>query len=87
MPRRHSEVIKFLGDAFAADAVGVPKFDAMAHAAGLLGEGQRITNAKVFRRAKDALGIRTLFAFVFASAPFAPPLSLRDMAARNACSL
>jgi hypothetical protein len=32
----------------------------MAHAAGLLGEGQRITQAKLFRRAKDALGIRSI---------------------------
>jgi len=59
MPRRHSEVIKFLRDALAADAVGVPKLDAMGHAAGLLGERQRITQAKLFRRAKRSLGIRS----------------------------
>jgi hypothetical protein len=32
----------------------------MARAAGLLDEGQRITNAKVFRRAKISLGIRSV---------------------------
>jgi hypothetical protein len=32
----------------------------MAHAAGLLGERQRITNAKIFRRAKISLGIRSV---------------------------
>jgi hypothetical protein len=61
MPRRHSEVrvTDFLRDALAADAVGVPKLEAMARAAGLLGQHQRITDAKVFRRAKRSLGIRS----------------------------
>jgi hypothetical protein len=39
---RPSEVLvtKFLRDALTADALGVPKLEAMARAAGLLGEGQ-----------------------------------------------
>jgi hypothetical protein len=38
----------------------VPKLDRMARAAGLLGERQRITHAKPFRRAKLLLGIRSI---------------------------
>jgi len=59
---RPSEVLvtKFLRDALTADALGVPKLEAMARAAGLLGEGQRITQAKLFRRAKISLGIRSI---------------------------
>jgi hypothetical protein len=59
---RPSEVLvtKFLRDALTADALGVPKLEAMARAAGLLGEGQRITHAKVFKRAKESLGIKSV---------------------------
>jgi hypothetical protein len=39
----------FLRDALAVDALGVLELEAMARAAGLLGEHQRITNAKPFR--------------------------------------
>ena len=53
-------VTKFLRDALTAEALGVPKLEAMARAAGLLGEGQRITQAKLFRRAKISLGIRSI---------------------------
>ena len=60
MPRRHSEVTKFLRDALAVDALGVPKLEAMARSAGLLREGQRITQAKLFRRAKGSLRIRSI---------------------------
>jgi hypothetical protein len=62
MPPRSSEVLvtNFLRDALAADAVGVPKLEAMARAAGLLGERQRITDAKPFRRAKRSLRIRSI---------------------------
>jgi len=54
---RPSEVLvtKFLRDALTADALGVPKLEAMARAAGLLGEGQRITDPKVFKSAKKFL--------------------------------
>jgi hypothetical protein len=51
---------EFLRNALAGEALAVPKLDAMAHAAGLLGERQHITQAKLFRRAKDALGIRSV---------------------------
>jgi hypothetical protein len=44
----------------AVKAVGVPHLDAMARAARLLGERQRITDAKPFRRAKISLGIRSV---------------------------
>jgi hypothetical protein len=62
MPSKVSErpVTEFLRDALAAAAVGVPKLEAMARAAGLLSERQRITDAKVFRRAKILLGIRSI---------------------------
>jgi hypothetical protein len=61
MPRGPSEAIvtKFLRDALAVDAVGAPELDEKARAKGLLGERQSITTAKVFKRAKKSLGIRS----------------------------
>jgi hypothetical protein len=61
MPRRLSEAVvtEFLRDALAVDSVGVPELEARARAAGLLGERQRITNAKLFKRVKKVLGIRS----------------------------
>jgi hypothetical protein len=59
-PRAAGLVAEFLRDAFAGGALGVPKLEVMARAAGLLGEGQRITHAKVFKRAKKFLGIRSV---------------------------
>jgi hypothetical protein len=44
----------------ADDSVDVPKLEVMARAAGLLGEQQRIANAKPFRKAKNALGIESV---------------------------
>jgi hypothetical protein len=43
----------------AVNAVGVPELDEKAQAKGLLGERQSITTAKVFKRAKKFLGIRS----------------------------
>ena len=62
MPRGPSEpiVTKFLRDALAVDAVGVPELDEKARAKGLLGERQSITTARGFKRAKKSLGIRSL---------------------------
>ena len=57
---REAVVAQFLRKALAVEPLSVPKLDAMARAAGLLDEGQRITNAKVFRRAKDLLGIQSV---------------------------
>jgi hypothetical protein len=59
MPRLRSEAVvtEFLRDALAEDDVGVPTLEAMARTAGLLGPRQRITHAKVFKRAKRSLGI------------------------------
>ena len=51
---------EFLRKALADDALAVPKLETMAHAAGLLGERQRISNAKPFRKAKRALGIESI---------------------------
>jgi hypothetical protein len=53
---REAVVAEFLRKALAEEALGVPKLDAMARAAGLVGERQRITHAKIFRRAKISLG-------------------------------
>ena len=62
MPRRLSEalVTEFLRDALGVSALGVPELEARARAAGLLGERQRITHAKVFKTAKEFLGIRSV---------------------------
>ena len=57
---REAVVAEFLRKALAVEPLGVPKLDAMARAAGLLDEGQRITNAKVFHRAKISLRIRSV---------------------------
>jgi len=57
---REAVAAEFLRKALAADAVGVPELDIMARAAGLLGEGQNITHAKLFRQAKTSLGIRSI---------------------------
>jgi hypothetical protein len=57
---REAVVADFLRKALAAKAVGVAELDMMARAAGLLREHQRITDAKVFRRAKSSLGIRSV---------------------------
>src|SRR5215217_1244973 len=62
MLRRTSEaaVSDFLRDVLKPDAVGVPNLDVMAREAGLLGERQQVTQAKLFRRAKRSLGIRSV---------------------------
>jgi hypothetical protein len=57
---REAVAAEFLQKALAAKAVGVAELDVMARAAGLLGERQRITDARVFRRAKSVLGIRSI---------------------------
>ena len=55
-----SDVTEFLRTALGEGARAVPKLEAMARAAGLLGERQRISNAKGFRRAKLDLGIKSV---------------------------
>src|SRR5262249_55977893 len=57
---REAVATKFLRDTLTGDAVGVRQLEAMARAAGLLGEGQDITQAKSFRRAKKSLEIRSV---------------------------
>ena len=54
--QREGVAAEFLRDVLAGGALGVPKLEAMARTAGLLGEGQRISTAKPFRKAKSALG-------------------------------
>jgi hypothetical protein len=53
-------VTKFLRDALAVNAVGVPELDEKAQAKGLLGERHSITHIKAFKRAKKSLGIKSL---------------------------
>src|SRR5690349_21611814 len=57
---REAVAAHFLRKALAAEPLGVRKLNAMARSAGLLSERQRITNAKVFRQAKTALGIQSI---------------------------
>jgi hypothetical protein len=57
---REAVVAEFLRKALVVESLGVPKLDAMARAAGLLTERQHITSAKLFRRAKRSLGIRSI---------------------------
>jgi hypothetical protein len=52
-------VTTFLKTALADAALSVPKLEATARAAGLLGDRQRVTDAKLFKRAKKSLGIRS----------------------------
>jgi hypothetical protein len=61
MPRGPTDAVvtKFLRGALAGDAVAVVELGTKARAAGLLAEGQSITIAKVFKRAKKSLGIRS----------------------------
>jgi hypothetical protein len=54
-PRASGLVAEFLRDALAGGALGVPKLEVMARAAGLLGERQRITHAKLFATIADSL--------------------------------
>ena len=56
---RESAVSEFLKTALADAALSVPKLEAKARAAGLLGDRQRVTHAKLFKRAKKSLGIRS----------------------------
>src|SRR5882762_10556939 len=59
--RVHSAVVaEFLQNVLAGDALGVAELEARARAAGLLGNGQRITHAKPFKKAKKSLGIRSV---------------------------
>jgi hypothetical protein len=55
-----TRVTTFLKATLKNTAVNVPNLEVMAREAGLLGEHQRITNAKPFRRAKSALGIQSV---------------------------
>ena len=59
-PPSETKVTQFLRDALAEDALGAPKLEVMARAAGLLGQRQSITHIRVFKRAKKSLGIRSL---------------------------
>ena len=60
--RAEPDVIDFLRATLAGRAHPVTKVEASARAAGLLNEGQRITHAKAFKRAKRTLGIMSLHA-------------------------
>src|ERR1700720_1939528 len=62
MPSRRSDVLvtEFLRDSLAGGALGVTQLEVMARAVGLLGGRQRIAHAKVFKRVKKSLGIRSV---------------------------
>jgi hypothetical protein len=64
-PQAAGLVVEFLRDALAGGALGVPKLEVTARAAGLLGEHQDITHSKVFKKAKKSLGIRSTYLVVF----------------------
>jgi hypothetical protein len=52
-------ITDFLNRALAAGTLSVSELEVKARAAGLLGERQQIQHAKVFKKAKKALGIRS----------------------------
>jgi hypothetical protein len=59
--RRHSAgVVAFLENVLADHGLCVPELEVMARAAGLLGQCQSITHAKVFKTAKKFLGIKSV---------------------------
>src|SRR3984893_15632488 len=62
MPSRRSDVLvtECLRDSLAGGALGVTQLEVMARAVGLLGGRQRIAHAKVFKRVKKSLGIRSV---------------------------
>jgi hypothetical protein len=55
-----ASITDFLNRALADDAVDVAGLEAKARVAGLLGERQKIQHAKAFKKAKMALGIRSI---------------------------
>jgi hypothetical protein len=59
-PDQVGVVAEFLRKELDNGPVGVSGLEAMARTAGLLGEGQPITHAKVFKGAKKSLGIRSV---------------------------
>ena len=58
--RRQARVTAFLRSALAEAPQDVLKLEAMARTEGLLGDRQRITHAKPFKRGKHSLRIRSL---------------------------
>jgi hypothetical protein len=54
------DIATFLNRALAGGALAVGELEAEARAAGLLGEHQQIQHAKAFKKAKKALGIRSI---------------------------
>jgi hypothetical protein len=56
---RFAAILEFLRHALSERPVPVSRIETAAREAGLLGEGQRLTHAKLFKRAKAVLGIRS----------------------------
>jgi len=54
------DVVTFLQTALASGMANVPELEILARAAGLLGEHQRISQSKQFKRAKITLGIQSV---------------------------
>src|SRR5258708_6000241 len=57
---RSDDVLAFLQGAFVCGRITVSQLTIKARAAGLMGDGQSVTNSKLFKRAKRALGIRSI---------------------------
>ena len=58
--RSSSPIVDFLQRSLVGGAIGVPELEVKARAAGLLRERQQIQHAKAFKKAKKALGIRSI---------------------------
>jgi hypothetical protein len=58
--RPPNAITDFLYRALAGGALGVEELEIKARATGLLGERQQIQHAKAFKKAKKALGIRSI---------------------------
>jgi hypothetical protein len=58
--RRTASVVTFLQSALADGRIAVPELETKARTAGLLGDHQRVTHSKIFKRAKKTLGIRSV---------------------------
>jgi hypothetical protein len=58
--RSSSPIVDFLQRSLVGGAVGVPELEVKAREAALLGERQQIQRAKAFKKAKKALGIRSI---------------------------
>jgi hypothetical protein len=76
--RPSTSVADFLQRSLIGGAVVVPELEVKARAAGLLGERQQIQHAKAFKKAKKALGIRSIRAGFGSRGKWAWSMPLQD---------